>query len=72
MDYNRPILSLVTQRDLPRLELVNNIRRMCGENNLRMFLLSDQFAKNLKNLLQTFGVNTILRFFYKEHAGRMG
>ena len=49
MDYDRPILFLMTQRD--GLELVNHIRGMCGENNLRMPLLSDQFTKNLKHLL---------------------
>ena len=72
MDYDRPILFLMTQRDLVRLELINNIGGMCGENNLRMPLLSDQFTKNLEHILQAFGVNTILRFFDKENTGWVG
>ena len=72
MDYDRPVLFLMTQRDLVRLELVNHIRGMCGENNLRMPLLSDQFTKNLEHILQTFGVNTIFWFFDKENTGWVG
>ena len=68
MDQNRAVFFLVAQRDFLRLELIDDVRGMGGKDDLRIPLFSDQFAENLQDILQTSGVDTILRFFDQEHA----